>query len=234
MDPVVALLPSVFLGPAVWEPVADRLREHGVRTALPSPPPIGTSTPLEVLGWLAAALPSDSELVLVPHSNAGLYVPQLATQHRVTGYVFVDAILPPSTGGQFPVAPPALAEMLRETVDPDGLLPPWTGWWSAPDLDGLFPDEDTRRRVETGQPRLPYDYLLAPVDIPAGWDTDPGRYVAFGDAYADEAADAAARGWPVSRLPGRHLHMLHDPDTVAREILTALGRAPATPAPTAT
>lgn len=219
MEPAVALLPSVFLGPAAWRPVADRLNGRSVRVVLPPEPPTGLGTPEDVLGWLADVLPHGEPLVLVPHSNAGLYVPRLAARRRVAAFVFADAILPPSTG-RIPVAPPDLVAALRDKVAPDGLLPRWTDWWET-DLADLFPDPEVRWRVEAGQPRLPYDYLTATVDIPAGWDGAPGTYVSFGDTYASEAADAAARGWRVSRLPGRHLHMLHDPEAVAAEIAAA-------------
>jgi hypothetical protein len=55
--------------------------------------------------------------------------------------------------------------------------------------------------------------------VPAGWAERPSGYLAFGDTYAEEQSFASAQGWPVRVLPGRHLHQLHDPDGVAREIV---------------
>jgi uncharacterized damage-inducible protein DinB len=57
----------------------------------------------------------------VPHSNAGLYVPELTRKRRVIGYVFVDAILPPD-GGTVPVAPQHLVTELESLADESGML----------------------------------------------------------------------------------------------------------------
>jgi hypothetical protein len=158
--------------------------------------------------------------VLVPHSNAGLYVPALTTHCRVTGYVFVDAVLPASAG-QAPMAPAEFYDYLAAKTDPDGLLPPWTDWWDE-DISALFPSVEVREQVEREQPRLPLSYFATLMTVPPGWDTRPGAYLAFGDAYAPELADATARGWPVRTLPGEHLHMLIDPAQAATEITTLL------------
>ncbi|MFY1687707.1 hypothetical protein [Plantactinospora sp. WMMB782] len=158
--------------------------------------------------------------MLVPHSNAGLYVPALVATRPVRGAVFVDAVLPPASGS-VPVAPTRLAEMLRDRIDPeDGRLPPWTRWWPEESVAELFPDAGSRARVEAEQSRVPFDYLTARVALPDGWDAVSAGYLGFGDTYADEQADARARGWPVRIMPGKHLHMLHDPAGVATEIMT--------------
>ena len=70
-------------------------------------------------------MPVGAELVLVAHSGAGLFVPGLVDAVRPRGAVFVDAVLPPPTG-DLPVAPAGLRDLLRDRVDADGLLPPWT------------------------------------------------------------------------------------------------------------
>jgi hypothetical protein len=165
----------------------------------------------------------DSDVVLIPHSNAGLYVPALTTHCRVTGYVFVDAVLP-APAGQAPMAPAKFYNYLAAKADPDGLLPPWTEWWDE-DISALFPSAEVREQVEREQPRLPLSYFATPMAVPPGWDTRPGAYLAFGDAYAPELADATARGWPARTLPGEHLHMLIDPAQVATEITTLLSAA---------
>jgi len=58
--------------------------------------------------------------------------------------------------------------------------------------------------------------------VPSSWDDRPGGYLAFGDTYASDRRAAADRGWPVTTLPGGHLHMLIDPQRVATEIDTLL------------
>jgi hypothetical protein len=65
-----ALLPSPLLGPEAWRPVAEVLRSGGwavLEQAGAAEPP---SAPGGVLKRFLAALPTDRDLVLVPHSNA--------------------------------------------------------------------------------------------------------------------------------------------------------------------
>lgn len=68
MVPSLALLPSPLLGPSVWQRVARVLGNRGWRTlTCAAAPPVWTGR--DVLdGWLAT-LPTDQDLVLVPHSN---------------------------------------------------------------------------------------------------------------------------------------------------------------------
>jgi hypothetical protein len=106
-----------------------------------------------VLDWLVSALPSAGEFILAPHSNTGLYVPAIAARRSVRGFVFVDAVLPPRDG-RMRVAPDALVNRLRTSVGSDGLLPPWTSWWPEEDAAALFPDRQSRYRIEAEQRRL--------------------------------------------------------------------------------
>jgi hypothetical protein len=109
------------------------------------------------------------------HSNAGLYVPELTRKRRVIGYVFVDAILPPN-GGTVPVAPQHLVTELESLADESGMLPPWTAWWGDDDLRGLYPDPDTRGRIEEQAPRIPVRYLRSTISLPVNWNRYPGAY----------------------------------------------------------
>ena len=214
----LVLLPSPLVGPCTWAPVATWLVAQGhdalvVETGAPS----GS---LEVVE--AAVATADAEpVVLVTHSNAGLYAPVLATLLDVVAAVHVDAALP-FTPGTTTLAPPGLLEHLRGLADGAGLLPPWTEWWD--DLGDLFPDEATRRAVTQRQPRLRLAYFESELPVPAGWMSRSQAYLAFGETYAEETAAARGHGWPVTVLPGRHLHQLHDPSGVGAEILRLLGR----------
>ena len=198
----VVLLHSPLVGPATWQPVAQRLRAavHDVMVADPR------------------AVRVDGPALLVPHSNAGLYAPALGARSDAVATVYVDAALP-GDGTDTALAPPALVEHLRTLMDPDGMLPPWSRWWSADDLVGLFPDDVTRAAVEREQPRLPLAYFTRRLPVPAGWSARPSAYLAFGDTYAAEAARARGLGWPVEVMAGRHLHLLHEPAAVAEAIL---------------
>ncbi|RNM16476.1 alpha/beta fold hydrolase [Nocardioides pocheonensis] len=218
----VFLVPSPLLGPAVWQRVARVLVAHGRSATLP-PPYLRVTSPDDVLGQLLDTAPTGEPLVLVLHSNAGLYAAALAAERDVRGLVFVDAGLPadaPTT----PTAPEPFRAFLAGLADADGLLPVWTQWWDSDDLEGLFPDDAARRAVEAEQGRLPLSYFDAAVPCPPGWAGLPAAYVAFGDTYAAEATDAASRGWPVVRLAGGHLHPLVAPDEVAAVLEGLLGR----------
>jgi hypothetical protein len=217
MEPVLCLLPSPLLGPSCWRPVADVLSGRGWAVA-EVPRPSRARRPADALGAYLAAIPSDRDMVLIPHSNAGLFVPSLAAQRRAAGYVFVDAGLPLDAGSSVPMAPAEFYDMLAGKADDAGLLPPWTQWWDGEDLSGLFPDARTRETVEREQQRLPLSYFEDSVPVPADWPARPGAYLAFGDTYAPELAAAVARGWPVTTLTGEHLHMLVDPVVVATAI----------------
>jgi hypothetical protein len=227
MDAVLCLLPSPLLGPACWRPVSDLLSDRGFAVAggeaVPGRAP---RTGADALAGYLAAIPADRDVVLVPHSNAGLFIPALAVQRRVAGYVFVDAGLPLDGADRVPMIPPEFHEMLAGKVDGDGLLPPWTQWWDEDSVSELFPDARTREAVEHEQSRLPLSYFAETVPVPPGWADRPGAYLAFGDTYAAERAAADARGWPVTTLAGEHLHMLVDPVSVAAAITDLIARLP--------
>lgn len=216
-------LPSPLLGPSSWDPAARALRQLGRRVTTVHPRVSGSVSPAGVLNAFAAALP-EGEVVLVPHSNAGLYVAALSARHRVTGAVLVDAALA-TDEERIPLAPPGLLEVLRGLARPDGLLPPWTQWWDAASVAGLFADDATRALVEAGQPRLPLAYLEADLPGSPRWhERVAAAYVAFGDTYAEEVATARALGWPTATLVGRHLHLLADPEAVAAQVSAMVTR----------
>jgi hypothetical protein len=78
--------------------------------------------------------------------------------------------------------------------------------------------------VVAEEARLPLDYFRGMMPVPRGWDEGlPAAYLAFGETYAAERADAAKRGWPTRTLAGLHLHMLVDPAEVASALLELLG-----------
>jgi hypothetical protein len=218
----LVLLASPLLGPAVWAPVAERLEAHGWDVLVPSRYDEVTS-PEDVLDRLAADLPPNDPLLLVPHSNAGLYVAAIAAARDVRGVVFVDAGLP-ADAATTPTAPPSFREFLGALADEEGLLPVWTHWWPPEEVGELFPDRRLQALVEAEQVRLPLVYFDAEVPSPPGWEQLPAAYLAFGDAYANEAARAARAGWPVETLAGRHLHLLADPVGVSGALEGLLGR----------
>jgi hypothetical protein len=226
MQPVFVLVHSPSVGPLTWAPVADRLEARGLESIVPSLLDVAdAAAPFwpRVVDDVTAAmrrLNPDRSVLLVAHSNAGLFVPLLVTHtdRPVSGCLFVDAALPAPVDST-PVVPADLLEFLRSKVI-DGRLPPWTEWWDEADVAPLFPDPVTRAAVTAEQPRLPLAYYEQMVPVPAGWDTHPCGYLLFGPPYDEVAADARRRGWLVEDLPGRHLHEIVDPDAVADRIIT--------------
>jgi hypothetical protein len=212
------LVPSPLLGPSSWEPVAEWLTSRGLPARVVGT--TGVRSPGELVAAVAAAA-GVRPVVLVPHSNAGLAVPALGALVDLRATVFVDAALAPDSGTTA-MAPEDLAARLRELSDDRGVLPPWTDWWD--DLTGVFPDEAAQERVAAGQPRLPLSYFADRLPVPAGWAERPCGYLAFGETYAEETAFARTHGWPVTVLPGRHLHQLHDPGAVGDAVLALLDR----------
>lgn len=221
-DPLFVLLPSPLLGATAWEPAGDELRRLG-QDVLVAPVPMTPDGPSEVLATFLEALPGDRDLVLVPHSNAGLYAPALVGARTVVAVVFVDAALP-DDGEATALAPATLRARIAELAGPDGMLPPWTRWWDDADISPLFPSPEVRALVEATQPRLPLSYFDASLPVPAHWDRTPCAYLAFGDTYAPERDVAHDRGWPTATRPGAHLHMLVDPTGVAEAIVHLGGK----------
>jgi hypothetical protein len=226
VDRAFVLVHSPSVGPLTWAPVAARLETAGAVAIVPSlsgvadaGPPFWRSVAETVRGAIDELRPGQP-VVLVAHSNAGLFLPVIvdAARRPVVGCVFVDAALP-SRYGSTPVASPEMLDFLKPKAT-GGRLPPWTSWWDESDVAPMFPDSQTRSAVSVEQPRLPLSYYEEQVPTPDGWDDRQCGYLLFGSPYEPVAQDARERGWDVDQVPGRHLHQLVDPDTVTGRIMT--------------
>ncbi len=241
MDPRFVLVHSPTLGPASWAPAAAALRARGRDVLLPrllgladADPPYwlhavrGVAAAVEAAAVQAAAAEaaaveaaaveaagSDAPLVLVAHGGAGLLVPAIVANvaRDVAACLFVDATVPVREGWM-PVSAPDVLPFLRARSE-HGRLPPWTQWWEPADAADLFPDERTRALVEEQEPRLPLAYFEELVPVPSGWDERPCGYLWFSATFGPAADQAQERGWPMTHLPGSHLHQLADPVGVA-------------------
>jgi hypothetical protein len=231
MAPVFVLVHSPSVGPSTWAPVADQLRALGRDAVVPSLRDIGDGDPpfwpgvVEAVAEATRVLATDQPVLLVAHSNAGLFVPVLVTEtaRPVHGCLFVDAALP-GRQESTPVASDELLDFLRGKVAADGRLPRWTDWWDDEDVAELFPDAATQAAVMADQPRLPLTYYEQRVPVPAGWDETPCGYLLFGPPYDDVAADARDRGWLVEQLPGAHLNQVVEPDATADRLIGMAAR----------
>jgi hypothetical protein len=136
--------------------------------------------------------------------------------------VFVDAALPPQAGPVELMPAEMLAEL--QALANDGVLPPWSDWFGPGVMQELVPDDARRAVISAELPRLPLAYFEEPVPVPNGWAGVPCGYVLLSDAYAAEAHEAAARGWPVIRLLGGHLDIVTRPEEIAGAIESVANR----------
>ena len=229
-------LASPVVGPGTWRAVAEVTGDLGhdahvadLRGVVGDEGPDVHEALRAVSAAMGASGGGSGSVIVVPHSGAGLLVPWIieGLEVRTTATVFVDAGLPDRGASSVVVAGSALRDQLGALVDEDGMLPPWFGWWDPGALDALVPDPQRRRALEEEMPRIPIGYLEGSVPVPTGWPQAPGAFLAFGDeAYASEARRARGWGWPVSVLEGAgHLHMVVDPEKVAREVIALAGSA---------
>jgi hypothetical protein len=219
---VICLVGSPLLGPSVWAPVSDRLSEGGRAARIVSTTRAATGDPQLILDDLRSQIPHDRRTVIVAHSNAGAYLPAIASTGNPAALVFVDAILPAGSG-YIRLAPPDFFAALVGLADPHGMLPPWTEWWDPAEVAELLPDSDVRARIVAEQPRVPLDYFRGSLDVPLGWDERPGAYISFGDTYERERREASTRHWDTRVIDGGHLAMLVDPDGVSEILSEVLG-----------
>ncbi|WP_333769996.1 alpha/beta hydrolase [Streptomyces sp. IBSBF 2435] len=225
MQPTFVLVHSPSVGPSTWHPVAEHLATAGYHVRVPSLLHTGAGAPPfwpRIAGAVRDDLrqvPAASPVVLVAHSNAGLFLPAIRAglDHPVAGSVFVDAALPARTGPT-PVASAELLQFLRPMAV-NGILPRWTDWWDEADVAPMFSDPIVRRTVVEEQPALPLSYYEQRIPVPDGWDDHPCSYLLFGPPYDDLAAEAGERGWRVAHLPGAHLHQIVDPAGTARQLI---------------
>lgn len=177
-------------------------------------------TGAQFAGRVAASVGrSIGSVTLVAHSGAGPLLPAIEERLSVPVRccVFVDATLP-ARAGSTPVVPPQFLGALRALAH-DGRLPRWSQWWGPQGISALVPDEALRTQLESEMPSLPLAVLEESVPVPQGWPLSRCGYLQFSEVYGTEAAEARSRGWPVTTLPGGHLHMLVDPESVASALL---------------
>jgi hypothetical protein len=213
-----------LLGPAVWGPCAAELAAAGHPVAVPDlraacDPPAGWAARAAD----AAAAGVTGRAVIAGHSGAGVLLPLIADRlDEVAAVVFVDALVPAAGGRTEPSG--RFRSFLDELPVTGGLLPRWSDWWGPGALAELVPDPALRAAIEAEQPRLARAFYAETVPVPASWPPSQVAYLQLSPAYDGDAAEAAARGWPVRSLPGRHLDLATRPAEVAAAILALVER----------
>ncbi|MEV0647374.1 hypothetical protein AB0I28_19100 [Phytomonospora sp. NPDC050363] len=214
----LVLVHSPLVGPSAWRPAGESLAARGFGVVIASPlGGLADGPPLHAAFARAVAGETPDGAVLVVHSGAGALVPAIAAaaEGRVTGAVYVDALLPHPGRTWFDTAPSELGAHLRELAE-DGLLPPWNEWFPPGAVDGLLPDAGPRADFLAELPRLPLSYFgeTAPEhDAPF-----PGAYLRLSDGYEEQAAAAEASSWPVVREDADHLAVFTRPRVVAGHV----------------
>jgi hypothetical protein len=209
------LVHSPVTGPSTWRWVAAELTARGHGVSVPAVPAVRRWQ--EFADSVARQVEHGEHAVLVGHSGAGPLLPQIAARIGGGPLIFVDADIPPDTGEASLMPAEILAELRAMAVD--GMLPPWSEWFGPTAMQELVPDAGRRAVIEAELPRLPLSYFEARVPVPTSWVAAGGGYVLLSDeAYGDQAAASAARGWPVIRLPGRHLDIVTRPEPIAAAI----------------
>jgi hypothetical protein len=223
-QPDLVLVTGPMVGASSWAPTAERLRASGWRVQVPDVISVhGALPPWHALSAHYAKLLSPARPpILVGHSLATVVVADLATQMATSGLIMVDGEIPPACG---PVLPgrEAFRTFVLGLADDDGALPPWSDWWrdhprrSYSGLDELARDADAFALFWKDQPHVCSSWFDDTIDL-APWAHIPAGYIQTSGFYDHTADDAEARGWPLRRLQGTHLHPTLQPEETARAI----------------
>ena len=85
------------------------------------------------------------------------------------------------------------------------------------------PEADQREAFTAALPQIPLAYFEETAPHAAAWPPGPCAYLRLSEAYLAQAAEAVAKGWPVTELLTDHLAIYTQPEKTAR-ILSALLR----------
>ncbi len=209
----IVVASSPLVGPLTTDTLAGAIRGHEVPT-ITAPAPLALDAWLDALAVAAGA--AAAPVVLVGFSAAGPRLPAAAERLGADALVFLDARLP--ADGVAPTdGEPNFEALLDPLTDSDGVVAPWSQWWSEELLASLIPDVTLRRRFAAECPPVPRSYFSMPVPAP---DFDgPCGYVSLGESYPLSVIQARSRRWPLVELDGHHLWPLVRPDAVATAVL---------------
>jgi hypothetical protein len=223
------LVHSPLIGPYSWRLVADHLADSGHSVTVPSL--------LSVLGRssdfpdaVAEAVASHmmvtdfaDPLLLVAHSAAGAFLPVIASrlQHKVSGYIFVDARLPQDGRSLSDQDPPEERSQLRSLAK-EGFLPPWSEWFGPDVMAALLPDHESRRAFVQELRPIPLAFFVEPIKFPQTWPDAPCAYLRLSEYYVNQAQQARAEGWHVTEVDAEHLYPMTHPQEMTSLLLEAV------------
>jgi pimeloyl-ACP methyl ester carboxylesterase len=220
----IVLVHSPLTGAAAWGSLPGVLRDRGHRVVVADvqdddgPPYASRFVARAALQVRSAA--GAGPTYLVGHSGAGYLLPLLGAARRaarapVSGYVYLDAGLPPgrptSRLDLMRAESPEHADELVALLDAGGRYPAW-------------PDAGLRRLA---RPRG-RDFFTEPLPVAPDWPDAPCGFLRLSPAYDGALRLARLRGWPVidgpDDRPGGHFAALVDPAGVADDLVELLGR----------
>ncbi len=220
------LVPSPFLGPSSWRPVANVLADQGQHVAIASTAMTRRDDSDHIGPWIQQivdfGLPeSGAPVVVVGHSAAVPRLPMLVDRlleegEDVVAMIGVDGRYP--DGRAFTEAEPNYAALLDGLLRPDDYLPPWPRWWGSL-VSGLVVDEMARHLVFDEAPPIPRSWFDQACPVPSLPETVNKAFLAFGPAYVESRDQARADGWYTLTLTGDHLHQVVAPDAVAATLV---------------
>lgn len=227
----VVLVHSPLTGPAAWGSLPEVLRDRGhdvvvVDVSDDDGPPFASRFVARAALQVRTST-ADRPSVLVGHSGAGYLLPLLGAARRaaratVTGYVFLDAGLPPSR-------PTSRLDLLRQEGAPEvdvlaatlaagGRYPDW----SDDDLHDPVPADGPRAALVASLRPRGQAFFIEPVPVAPDWPDAPCGLLRLSPAYDRSLRLARQRGWPViegpAGRPGGHFAALVDPASVADDL----------------
>jgi pimeloyl-ACP methyl ester carboxylesterase len=200
----LVLVHSPHGGSFTWQPMAELLRTRGHHVATPTFRATATGTYWQrnvnaILRMVQLPRP-----VLVGHSGAGPLLAHVARWSEGASCLYVDAGFRKDAG-----APPGLPLAERGA----GMVPAWA---NDTDLAELLPDAEIRRRLVESIDPLPREYFAEA--IPYREPPDGSAYLLLSPTYAEAAAIAKAREWPVREMTSHHYAMLTAPALIVDAI----------------
>ena len=219
------LVHSPLVGPSSWAALAQRVAAQGADVVVPDLTRIAEAEPPwweRLVGTAVAAADGlGSPVVVVGHSGAGAFLPEIGQGlgDRLGARVFVDAVVPPRQGAH--QTPDGMEQLLDEkTVE--GTLLRWLDWWPTAAVEELLPNKSDRDVLAADMPRLPRSFYREDVPVSEGWSDRWCGYLQLSSAYDAEFEEAGNRGWPRATVDGTHLSIHTDPGRVLRAIESLL------------
>ena len=225
MQGSLLLVHSPLVGPSTWAALAQRAAAQGVDVVVPDLTRIVEAGPpwskRLVDTTVAAGVGLNDSVVVVGHSGAGAYLPEIGQRlgDSLGALIFVDAGVPPRHGAH---QTPARMKQLLDEQTVDGMLLRWLDWWPASAVEELLPNPTDRDVLVADMPRLPRSFYDEDVPVPEGWSDRWCGYLKLSAAYDAEFHEAGNRGWPRTAVDGTHLSIHTDPDLVLRAIESLL------------